>query len=119
MNRSNILLAFMAAGALAAGGAFAKRSGNPEPSASSSLGSGGQQNLVQRHNVECSHYMAMNAAGQRATVNSMRSRMPAANKMPSSHETARKVAASCRNHPEMMVHEVLEKVMPRTSVMPH
>jgi hypothetical protein len=69
--------------------------------------------------MECSHYMAMNAAGQTATVNSMRSKMPAANKMASSHEMAKKVAASCKDHPEMMVHEVMESVMPRTSVMPH
>ncbi len=68
--------------------------------------------------MECSHYMAMNAAGQMATVNSMRSRMSAANKMPSSHETAKKVS-SCKDHPGMMVHEVMENVMPRTSVMPH
>jgi hypothetical protein len=46
----------------------------------------------------------------------MRSKMPAANKMPSSHGMAKKVAASCK--PGMMVHEVLQKVMPRTSVMP-
>jgi hypothetical protein len=69
--------------------------------------------------MECSHYIAMNAAGQMATVNSMRSKMPAANKMPSSREMAMKVAASCKDHPGMMVHEVMENVMPRTSVMPH
>jgi hypothetical protein len=69
--------------------------------------------------MECSHYIAMNAAGQMATVNSMRSEMPAANKMPSSHEMAMKVAASCKDHPGKMVHEVMENVMPRTSVMPH
>jgi hypothetical protein len=51
--------------------------------------------------MECSHYIAMNAAGQIATVNSMRSKMPAANKMPSSHEIAMKVAASCKEHPDM------------------
>jgi hypothetical protein len=28
--------------------------------------------------MECSHYMAMNAAGQMTTVDSMRSKMPAA-----------------------------------------
>ena len=119
MKRSNIFLVFVAAGALAAVPAFAKRSGNSEPSASSGLGSGGQQNLVQRHRMGCSHYMTMNAAGQTATANSMRSKMPAANKMPSSHQMAKKVAASCRDHPGMMVHEVMEKVMPRTSVMPN
>ena len=69
--------------------------------------------------MECSHYMAMNGAGQMATVNSMRSKMPAANKMPSSHEMAKKVAASCKDHPDMMVHEVMKNVMPQTSVMPH
>jgi hypothetical protein len=69
--------------------------------------------------MDCSHYMAMNAAGQMTTVNSMRSRMSAANKMPSSHEMAKKVSASCKDHPGMMVHEVMENVMPLTSVMPH
>jgi hypothetical protein len=69
--------------------------------------------------MECSHYMAMNAAGQMTTVNSMRSNMPAANKMPSSHDMAKKVAASCKDHPDMMVHEVMKNVMPQTSVMPH
>ena len=68
--------------------------------------------------MECSLYMAMNEAGQTATVNSMRSKMPSAHKMPSSHGTAKKVAASCKDHPGMMVHEVMENVMPRTSVMP-
>jgi hypothetical protein len=38
--------------------------------------------------------------------------------MPSSHGMAKKVAASCKGHPGMMVHEVMENVMPRTSVMP-
>jgi hypothetical protein len=69
--------------------------------------------------MECSQYMALNAGGQMETVNSMRSKMPAANKMPSSHEMAKKVAASCKDHPRMMVHEVMENVMPQTSVMPH
>ena len=69
--------------------------------------------------MECSHYITMNAAGQTATVNSMRSRMPAANMMPSSHGMAKKVAASCTDHPDMMVHEVMKNVMPQTSVMPH
>ena len=31
---------------------------------------------------------------------------------------AKKVAASCKDRPGMMVHEVMENVMPRTSVMP-
>jgi peptidoglycan hydrolase-like protein with peptidoglycan-binding domain len=92
---------------------------NSEPSESSSMSSGGQQNMMPRDHMECSHYMAMNGADQTATINSMRSKMPAANKMPSSHEMAKKVAASCKNHPGMMVHEVMENVMPRTSVMPH
>ena len=69
--------------------------------------------------MKCSHYMAMNAAGQRAMVNSMRSKTPAADMMPSSHQMARKVAASCKDHPGTMVHEVMGNVMPRTSVMPH
>jgi hypothetical protein len=53
------------------------------------------------------------------TINSMRSQMPAANKMPSSHEMAMKVTASCKDRPGIMVHEVMENMMPRTSVMPH
>ena len=69
--------------------------------------------------MECSHDMALSAAGQMETVSSMRSKMPAANEMPSSHEMAKKVAASCKDHPGMMVHEVMENVMPQTSVMPH
>ena len=69
--------------------------------------------------MECSHYMAMNEAGQTATVNSMRSKMPSAHKMPSSRGIAKKVAASCKDRPGMMVHEVMENVMPQTSVMPH
>ena len=68
--------------------------------------------------MECSHYMTMNEAGQTATVDSVRSNMPSAHKMPSSHGMAKKVAASCKGHPGMMVHEVMENVMPRTSVMP-
>jgi hypothetical protein len=88
-----------------------------EPSESSSMSSGGQQNVMQRHKIECAHYMAMNAAGQTTMVNSMRSKMPAANKMPSSHEMAKKVAASCKDHPGMMVHKVMENVMPQTNVM--
>jgi hypothetical protein len=68
--------------------------------------------------MECSHYMAMNEAGQTVTVNSMRSKMPSAHKMPSSRGMAKKVAASCKDRPGMMVHEVMENVMPRTSVMP-
>jgi hypothetical protein len=100
MNRSNIRVAFVAIGALVAGAAFAGQSG------------GGQQNM------ECSDYMAMNAAAQTEMVNSMRSKMPAANKMPSSHKMAKKVAANCKDRPGLMIHEVMEKVMPQTSVMP-
>ena len=69
--------------------------------------------------MECSHYMAMNADGQTAMVNSMRSSISAANRMPSSHQMAKKVAASCKDHPDMMVHEVMKNAMPQTSVMPH
>ena len=90
-----------------------------QPSESFSMSSGEQQNMMQLHNMECSHYMAMNAAGQAATVDSMRSKMPAANKMASSHEMGKKVVAGCKDRPGMMVNEVMEKVMPRTSVMPH
>lgn len=119
MKRSNIALAFVAASALVAGVAFAQQGGKSEAGSSPSSDSGAQQNTVQRHDMECSHYMVMAVAGQTSMVNSMRSKMPAANKMPSSHGIAKKVAARCRDHPQMMVHEVLEKVMPRTSVMPH
>ena len=69
--------------------------------------------------MNCSHYVAMNAAGQMAAVDSVRSNIPTANKMPSSHEMAKKVAASCKDHPDMMVHEVMKNAMPQTSVMPH
>jgi hypothetical protein len=68
--------------------------------------------------MECSHYMAMNEAGQTATINSMRSKMPSVHQLPSSHGIAKKVAASCKDRPGMMVHEVMDNVMPRTSVMP-
>lgn len=112
-------LADLGIGTPSSTGRSVNKTQSSEPSKSSSMSSGGQENMMQRHNMECSHYMAMNAAGQTATVNSMRSKMPAANKMPSSHEMAKKVAASCKDHPGMMVHEVMENVMPRTSVMPH
>jgi len=101
MNRRNILVAFVVIGALVAGPAVAGQSGSGQ------------------HNMECADYMAMNEAGQTASVNSMRSKMPAANKMPSSHNMAKKVAANCKDHPGMMVHEVMENVMPQTSVRPH
>jgi hypothetical protein len=63
--------------------------------------------------MDCSHYDAMNAAGQMAAVDSMRSSMSAANKMDSSHVMAKKVSASCKDHPGMMVHEVMKKAMPQ------
>ena len=100
MSCRNILMAFMAIGALIAGPVFARQSQSD------------QQNMTQRHDMGCSHYMTMNAAGQAAAVGSMRSRMPAANKMPSSHRMAKKVAASCKDHPETTVHEIMENVMP-------
>jgi hypothetical protein len=68
--------------------------------------------------MECSLYMAMSEAGQTATINSMRSKMPSAHQLPSSRGIAKKVAATCKDRPGMMVHEVMENVMPRTSVMP-
>ncbi len=70
MKRSDILLAFVAAGALAAGPALAKQSAHSEPNARSSLDSGGPQNMVQPHNMGCPHYMAMNAASCRQSVRS-------------------------------------------------
>ena len=106
MDRRNILVAFVALGALVAGPASVGQSRS------------GEQNTMQRHNMECSHYMAMSATDQTAAVNSMRSKMPAADKMASSHGMAKKVAASCKDHPGMMVHEVMGNVIPRTSVMP-
>jgi peptidoglycan hydrolase-like protein with peptidoglycan-binding domain len=112
-------LADLGIGAPSATAGSVSKKQSSEPSESSGVSSTGQQNMMQRHDMECSHYMAMNVAGQTATVNSMRSKMPAANKMASSHEMAKKVAASCRDHPGMMVHEVMENVMPRTSVMPN
>jgi len=112
-------LADLGIGTPSSTGRSVNKTQSSEPSKSSSMSSGGQENMMQRHNMECSHYMAMNAAGQTATVNSMRSKMPAANKMPSSQKMTKKVAASCKDHPGMMVHEVMENVMPRTSVMPH
>jgi hypothetical protein len=69
--------------------------------------------------MECSRYLAMRSADQMATVDWMRSSMFETNKMPSSHEMANKVAVSCRHHPTMMIHEIIERMMPRTSVMSH
>jgi hypothetical protein len=61
--------------------------------------------------MDCSRYDAMNAAGQMAAVNSMLSSM-SANKMVSSHVMAKKVSASCKDHPGMMVHEVMKNAAP-------
>jgi hypothetical protein len=62
--------------------------------------------------MNCSHFTAMNSAGQMATVDSMRSSMSEANKMPSSNEMVSKVAADCKGHPNMMVHEAMKNAMP-------
>jgi peptidoglycan hydrolase-like protein with peptidoglycan-binding domain len=105
-------LAVLGIGTPSTAGRSVSEKQNSEPSENSSISSGGQQNMMPRDHMECSHYMAMDAAGQTATVNSMRSKMPAANKMPSSYEMAKKVATSCKDHPGMMVHEVIENVMP-------
>jgi peptidoglycan hydrolase-like protein with peptidoglycan-binding domain len=111
-------LADLGVGASSATGSVSKKQSS-EPSEASSMNSGGRQNMMQRHSdmmqghyMECSHYMSMNVDGQTATVNSMRSKMAAANEMASSHEMAKKVAASCKDHPGMMVHEAMENVMP-------
>ena len=71
--------------------------------------------------MDCSHYGAMDAAGQMAAVDSVRSSMSAANKMDSSgamssnhmssNEMAKKVAASCKDHPGMMVHDAMKNAM--------
>jgi hypothetical protein len=71
--------------------------------------------------MDCSHYGAMDAAGQMAAVDSMRSSMSAANKMESSgtmssdhmssNEMAKKVAVSCKDHPGMMVHDAMKNAM--------
>ncbi len=71
--------------------------------------------------MDCSHYGAMDAAGQMTAVDSMRSSMSAANKMDSSggmssdhmssNEMAKKVAASCKDHPGMMVHDAMKNAM--------
>ena len=73
--------------------------------------------------MDCSHYGAMDAAGQMAAVDSMRSSMSAATKMDStgssissdhmsSNEMVKKVAASCKDHPGMMVHDAMKNSMP-------
>jgi hypothetical protein len=62
--------------------------------------------------MSCSHFTAMNSAGQMATVDSMRSSMSEANKMPSSNEMVSKVAADCKGHPNMMVHEAMKNAIP-------
>jgi hypothetical protein len=70
--------------------------------------------------MDCAHYGAMNAAGQMAAVDSMRSSMSSANKMSSggmssdhmsSNDMAGKVAASCKDHPTMMVHDAMKNAM--------
>jgi hypothetical protein len=61
--------------------------------------------------MECSHYLAMNAAGQMAAVDSMRSSTSAGHEMASSHQIAHKVAAKCKDHPSMMVHEAMKNAM--------
>lgn len=72
--------------------------------------------------MDCAHYGAMNAAGQMAAVDSMRSSMSSANKMESSgsmssdhmssKDMAGKVAASCKDHPTMMVQDAMKNAMP-------
>jgi hypothetical protein len=62
--------------------------------------------------MDCAHYDAMGAAGQMAVVESMRSSMSAAHKMYSSKVVAKKVGASCKDHPSMMVHEAMKNAMP-------
>lgn len=72
--------------------------------------------------INCARYDAMNATGQMAAVNSMRSSMSAADKMDfssggmssdhiSSNEMAKKVAASCKDHPTMMVQDAMKNAM--------
>jgi hypothetical protein len=61
--------------------------------------------------MDCSHYDAMGASGQMALVESMRSSMSAAHKMYSSKVMTKKVAASCKDHPGMTVHEVMKNAM--------
>jgi hypothetical protein len=72
--------------------------------------------------MNCSHYDAMNAAGQMAAVDSMRSSMSATDKMGSSsggmsadhmssNDMAKKVAASCKDHPTMMVQDAMKNAM--------
>ena len=61
--------------------------------------------------MDCSHYDAMGAAGQMAVVDSMRSSMSAVHKMYSTKVMAKKVTASCKDHPSMMVHEAMKNAM--------
>jgi hypothetical protein len=64
----------------------------------------------------------MNTAGQMAAVDSMRSSMSATDKMGSSsggmsadhmssNDMAKKVAASCKDHPTMMVEDAMKNAM--------
>ena len=72
--------------------------------------------------MNCSRYDAMDASGQMAAIDSMRSGMSAGDKMDSSsagmssdhmssNEMARKVAANCKDHPTMMVEEAMKNAM--------
>lgn len=76
------------------------------------LAASGLSARVPSSDMECSHYTAMKADGQMAVIDSMRSRMPTASKMPSTHQMAGKVAASCKKHPGTMVHEAMLNKMP-------
>jgi hypothetical protein len=78
-------------------------------------------------NMSCSHFGAMNAAGQMAAVDSMHSVMAATNKMSSggnkaadaallsdhmsTSAMAKKVATICQAHPDMMVEDAMQNVM--------
>jgi hypothetical protein len=77
--------------------------------------------------MDCSHFRAMNAAGQMAAVDSMHSSMSDANKMNSSgnmsagamssgdhmstHDMTKKVATACKTHPDMMVRDAMKNAM--------
>jgi hypothetical protein len=79
------------------------------------------------NDMDCSQFGAMNAAAQMAAVDSMHSRMSAANNMNSSanmsggspssgdhmstDDTVKKVATVCKTHPNMMVEDVMKNAM--------
>jgi hypothetical protein len=79
-------------------------------------------------NMSCSHFRTMNAADQMAVIDSMHSGIAAANEMssggnraadavlPSDHMSTRvmtrKVATTCRAHPDTMVEDAMHNVMP-------